>query len=230
MFLAVFCARMIVFRIFLTNAAKRPGGIQEQDKYRWLLLQILPVVMTDHDDILAIVTLEMQRISHRHLTTILAKERKRIQELLGKEKLLTVLDEAQSAASRLTEFFASSDGKAQRPVLRPFLLEWVEYDRYWKLIISGTGVSMKVIDEVVNSATGKIGAAAAGSEDFNRLFKNVGFFDNEKDQAKYVRRYLPAASLDDGRWGNLLERIFRWLRGRYACGVFYHIITALTDV
>ena len=78
-----------------------------------------------------------------------------IQSLLGGAPIFCVLGEAQVPANSFEGCFRSrQDPGIERPILSQIIEDWVVYCP--KLIVSGTGLSMKEMNTVLGSVDGKI--------------------------------------------------------------------------
>jgi len=125
--------------------------------------------------------------------------------------LFVVIDEAQVAADGLTEFFRS----ASWPVLRPILREMYRFFQASPIVagitISGTGLSMKIVQNAVGSFSPKRLDKSMQS----RVFTNIGHFTgDDSSQVAYIRRYLTLSDSNNSV-RRLLERMMYWFSGRY---------------
>ncbi|KAF8512673.1 hypothetical protein BU17DRAFT_96067 [Hysterangium stoloniferum] len=122
--------------------------------------------------------------------------------------LFVVIDEAQVAADRLKEYFRSNTGTDMRPVLREMYRFFLETQFFTGFILSGTGLSMKMVKDTVGSVDAK--NVPSGSH----VFTDIGrFTENDSSQLDYIRRYITLSdSYSDQR---LLERIVYWFSGRH---------------
>jgi hypothetical protein len=113
------------------------------------------------------------------------------------------------AADKLQEYFRSTTtGTDLRPILHAFYRFLVERFYFAGIIISGTGLSMEMVEKSTGSLFGKPAARRA------EVFVDTGLFRNtEHVQEEYVRRYLKLSenNVSDKR---LLERILHWFSGR----------------
>jgi len=122
-------------------------------------------------------------------------------------------------ASTLVDVFPSTGPHEQkRPLLKEVIRSLLSVSKH--LVISGTGISMKVVTEVFSSAVAKY------SDDPVQIFTNVGAFDDAESQWGYISQYIPVID-SSGKWslskcrmgGSILpdsirDRISYWLRGR----------------
>jgi hypothetical protein len=103
------------------------------------------------------------------------------------------------------EFFLSHDLENQRSILREILRglsTWTD-----KIIVSGTGVSMKDLTETLDSSVSKDRSPHA-------LVTRIGAFDHSAAQEAYLEQYFPPGFLDTEPGKVLLSRIGYWLHGR----------------
>ncbi|KAJ3806174.1 hypothetical protein F5876DRAFT_50532 [Lentinula aff. lateritia] len=128
--------------------------------------------------------------------------------------LIIVLDECQFAARELRNSFRSDDWITKRPLLRQiakclndiFLESGVHGSRA-TFIFTGTGLSKVDITDALSSIVAK----APPCDDVN----DTGAFDDIDTLRNYIEGYLPQHVLQSDQFPRLLERIFRWLRGRH---------------
>ena len=99
-----------------------------------------------------------------------------------------------------------------RPILHPFYRFLQDSKLFYGLILAGTGLSSKVVGDVIGSISAK------GTS--KRLVEPIVFTDtvhftrDESDMAQenYVRRYLTLSNKQSER---LIERILYWFHGRH---------------
>ena len=124
-------------------------------------------------------------------------------------KFFVVVDEAQVAADHLKEYFCSTTGTDMRPILHEMYRFFLQYSSVVSgIILSGTGLSIQMVEEAV----GSVSAKKLDIERREMVFTNVGRFDNSSQEA-YIRRYLTLSDNDSDR--RLLERMIYWCSGRY---------------
>ena len=202
-------ARYVFFRVFLQCAAGMNGGITEDHKRRWLLVQlaptILPPILTEKPDIFIIFTRLAGRASSEYLERSIYHESLIIRDLLPRNStLFCVLDEAQTLTTGL-DYFRSKPPTKARPFLRPIVAAWSR--QLPNLIVSGTGISMQEVADVIGSLVAKEGGTETVTE--------IGAFDNENSQRAYLERYLPPGYLDTSEGKVIASRVGYWLRGRF---------------
>jgi len=182
-----------------------PGGITDEHKGRWLLLQIAPTTFLEVDPF-ETLSLELWGVPDEYFHRKIKREKTAIDKLLRGQKLFCVLDEAQVPTDLASDCFKSR-GKPyeDRPILRELIMAWK--DSLPSLIISGTGISMEKIGAVLGSATAKEGGEVL-------TFTDLGVFDSEEGQRAYMERYLPMGFLDGPSGKVLASRAAYWLHGR----------------
>ncbi|KAF8521967.1 hypothetical protein BU17DRAFT_64689 [Hysterangium stoloniferum] len=214
-------AMLLFVRIFvLKELVKRlPLNIDPMvARRRWVLVQVLPPRFERKDeDFFAKILGAIRRADTNIMLDLINSTKK---EFMTKRKdlfpagistpLFVVIDEAQVAADHLKGCFRSSTG----PDLRPILHEMYRFFLYSKIftgiILSGTGLSMKMVEEAV----GSVAAKQSGKITRPRVFTDVGrFASGDSSQEDYIRRYLTLSENDSDR--RLLERMLYWLSGRY---------------
>ena len=122
------------------------------------------------------------------------------------EPIFCAVDEAQIPMQMLKSCFRSSKNPdTPRPLLSSLLAAVIEVVP--NLIISGTGMSLAVIKEILP-------AAMARENKMVDWVKNLGTFDTEKQQRLYMECYLPKGLLDTDSWKLVLSRASYWLRGQ----------------
>jgi hypothetical protein len=206
--LRVLYARVLVFRVFLECAA-RLGGITEQHKGKWLLIQLAPQTVLGLADVFLPLNDRLREASFNYLSLALRVEESKINQLLGNSTLFCVLDEAQTAANNFLDYFLSDTRPpAPRPILREIIPVWTQF--FPALIVSGTGISMQEVNETAP------GVAKLNGEKPETI-TDLGAFDNEGDQLAYLKLYLPQKYLETEDGKVVASRVGRWLHGRYVC-------------
>ncbi|KAG8836664.1 hypothetical protein FRC18_010929 [Serendipita sp. 400] len=206
-FLLLIYVRLLVFRIYLECASKMAGGIMEEHKGRWLLLQIAPATLLE-DDIFLRQVRWLRGSSHDLLDYHIVAEHRLIRDLLGHLHIFCVLDEAQVPANQYANCFLSdTEPITGRPILRQVIHEWVS--RIPNLIVSGTGVSMEEVQTVLGSAVAKEG----GQEP--ETVTELGGFENEQNQRAYLEHYLPSGFFNTVSAEGVASRAGYWLLGRH---------------
>jgi len=198
-------ARYVCFRVFLECAAAN-GGITENHKGRWLLIQVAPVTLLAKSDIFFELTQLAGRASYQYLRAGIHSETLIIKELLPQRPaLFCVLDEAQVLTKHLDYFQSEKDPAQCLPILRAIVQSWGL--RVPNLIVSGTGMSMREVETVVGCVVDKEGGLETVTE--------IGGFDDEDSQRAYLEQYLPPGFLDTSEGKEIASRVGFWLRGRF---------------
>ncbi|KAJ6486237.1 hypothetical protein C8R47DRAFT_1072639 [Mycena vitilis] len=231
----VFLARFIVFRAFLNAIIVSGRKITEDDKLRWLYLQLDPGLL-DQDifDTVAQVLneegvsgpmcehwiqgfrIDLPALINSHFVEKEpsqpgTKAPESLQPEAGKNVLHVVIDDAQSAATLLSDAFrtAYDDRHSGMADGTAFTLSGTAIDRKSIEVFMGSCI-MKFDDTVRASSTGSFDKA----DEMSLLY-----------QQAYIRRYLPVSiqKTDIGR--RLMQRITDWLAGR-----FYFTASFLADL
>ncbi|KAJ7163113.1 hypothetical protein C8R46DRAFT_1193701 [Mycena filopes] len=218
----VLLARFIVFQAFLAaivNAGRRK--ITEDDKRRWIYLQVAPHILGSSADVfdevaqalhasgMSAVTCQeaIAAMHHAQRATIQRYSRVKPQKL----EFFCVLDEAQFAATHLAHAFRSfKNDKIARSVLREILVALcLLLSPLFGVSVAGTGVDSKVVEDALSSVVHKnkenewstvTGAFEKGSSDLHEA---------------YIRRYIPTSILNTSAGARLISRIGDWLEGRF---------------
>jgi hypothetical protein len=212
--LLILYVRFSLFRVFLECASAMPGGITENHKGRWLLIQVAPATLLARPDIFRAFTKLTGGLDSQTLEEAIQSEFITVTELLAPQpsNLFCVLDEAQVPTNLFLDRFLSETEPAQpRAILREIILTWTSI--LPNLIVSGTGISMQEVETVLSSAISK------PSDVKPETVTDLGAFDNEKDQRTYLEYYLPPGFLDTASGKAVARRVGYWLRGRFICNV-----------
>ncbi|KAH9964718.1 hypothetical protein BGW80DRAFT_1347450 [Lactifluus volemus] len=214
----VLLARWIVFRTFIQVARERNRGkLPDTIKRDWLFFQILPDIhIGDTHPFIALIEKCLVGVSTSFLKEMLSEHRPF--EVLGPAfghhgTFFYILDESQAAgenAKGLMGAFADANGANPRPVLRPIVQAWIvatPWSPDLKIIISGTGFSLSLIENVFNSGLGR--------RPTWEMVSTIGDFTDREIQRSYVARYIPPTFLQSNSGTVLLSRMFKWLRGRH---------------
>ncbi|THU75120.1 hypothetical protein K435DRAFT_317491, partial [Dendrothele bispora CBS 962.96] len=175
-FSAALLARIVLFHRFLTNAILENIPSGPDLRRRWLLAQIQPNLIFGFD-VLDRLTQGIGTVSDIHsIKTSLSRHWEEVAALLytlepsletsgEKPTLFVVIDEAQDGVSQLPEAFMSGPpapvkiSRKKRPVLRQLLfaltsaLEGMGDQIIFSHIVTGTGISKKMLEDAVSSAT-----------------------------------------------------------------------------
>jgi hypothetical protein len=119
-----------------------------------------------------------------------------------------VLDEAQITTCHHFGEFVSEDNSSLRSVLREIWLSWtsVLHPLQMRLVISGTGIDLQALQQTLASTVLK--------PESYQLYHDVGVFEDQKAQADYIQKYIPA-DWREKKWEEFLNRAWAWFRGRY---------------
>jgi hypothetical protein len=201
--------RTLIFRIYLQVALEQSGELTDEHKKKWLILQIASESFFPQQDIFYEYVRRFANASGVFLAHSVSEESGKIQRIFGPEgvNIFCVFDEAQGPANMFYEYFLSSSlPPRSRPILRQVIDVWRK--EFPCLIISGTGVSMLHMEDIIDSVSAKEKEKAG-------TMTNTGSFDTRERQTRYLENYLPA-NLLSGKSGNYLaDRLYYWLHGRY---------------
>ncbi|KAG8813639.1 hypothetical protein FRC17_001475, partial [Serendipita sp. 399] len=198
--------RFLVFRIYLECASALPGGMTEDHKRRWLLLQVAPETLLGNSDVFLEQVQILRGASCDLLDLHMVLECRSIRELIGPLPIFCVLDEAQVLSNKFADCFQSDTEPATgQPILRQVIREWKS--RVSELIVSGTGVPSEEVRPVFTHAVAKIGYEP-------EMITDLGAYDNEEDQRAYFKQYLPQGFLDTDPGKAVASRAGYWLHGR----------------
>jgi hypothetical protein len=205
-FLLLLYARHVCFRVFLQCAKATEGGITDDHKVRWLLIQVAPKTLLEFDIFLE-CTRSAGKASIDYLEGAIQRESNCIKRLIPQQPaLFCVLDEAQVLIENEDYFQSDKHPLQGRTVLRPILTSWRSI--LPNLIVSGTGLSMQEVESVVGSVVAKAGDSVKAETD-------VGGFDDEVSQRTYLKEYFPEGDLDKPEGKAIASRVGYWLRGRF---------------
>lgn len=202
-------ARLIVFEYFWNAIQNFPQRDINEFKMHWLFLQLFPHTILG-EDVFRNLTMELKhadtdylKMSSLGLDVGLAKLSNRIDI---KEDFIIVLDEAQVLGEQMPLAFQSADPSVQCPVLKPIVNALLDASEL-PIIVSGTGLSMDLVNEGTSSTVSKRSAF--------RLTTHTGSFINRDQQCDYIMRYVPQHIVESEAGKALIERAWRWVRGRY---------------
>ena len=186
------------------------GGITENHKLRWLLIQVAPVTLLGVPDIFRKCIECAERASTNYLKDAIRQESYQITQYLPQvPTLFCVLDEAQTL-TKDKRFFQSDPDPPKSPEPRPILREIL---RPWSwilpLIVSGTGISMADVEVVTGSMVAKEDSGSSNT------VTEVGGFDDEDGRRAYLEKYFPPGFLDTSEGEEIVSRVGYWLRGRF---------------
>jgi hypothetical protein len=207
-------ARFLLLRLLVEEARNLQGGLQQEHRRLWVLLQVQPNLfrMDLEGSVFEVLAQLLRPTSITYMLDSLRHCRLTLSVWLQPNDTRThtffcVLDEAQITVSqgpgRMGEFI-SCNGQNLRPILRAIWLSWSEIlEHHMRLVLSGTGIDFETLDATLSSSVFKLPKYG--------ILHNTGAFDDPEVQTAYIKRYLP---LDDKCWKEFSTRACAWLRGR----------------
>jgi hypothetical protein len=211
----VMLSRLLIFRSFLETARSTGHELTERHKQLWLLLQVAPTLLSDnHRDIFHSLCRGPLRGARDEQVSELIQStfediKNILQEQLPNGNLFCVLDEAQVAADSHNYAFISGDRTIHRPVLKEIVRVWsacLPGSESLRFVVAGTGLSVQVVNDAVESAVGKAGNFVK--------FHDTGAFNDRQSHESYIRRYFPVEFLKTDPGQQLLRRSWHWVHGR----------------
>ncbi|KAF9258691.1 hypothetical protein L218DRAFT_876650 [Marasmius fiardii PR-910] len=150
-----------------------------------MLLQVLPA------------NKDFEHAISETLTEILA-----IADITAAGPIFLALDEANYASHSLEHSFRDTNGRYY-PALRVVLATWKHHLERCKVafVVAGTEIPREHF-------TGEEWA------DWHWT-SNTGGFDSSEDQRRYISKYLPPTLASDASGKRLLDRMWKWIRGRH---------------
>ncbi|KAK7452133.1 hypothetical protein VKT23_012238 [Stygiomarasmius scandens] len=209
-FSEVLLSRLLIFKLFLKYAMQE--GIVEDHKKRWLLAQLSPGILwgpktqRSHDYFVEIrSSLHKSEISDDVIDDAILQTLREIIDIwdFTKHPFYVVLDEANLAATTYPGSFRDDGG--DYPLLKEILRIWRKQLGHLPVsfIMSGTRIP-RVHFEFDH-----------GEWDTFHWCSDTGYFDDREVQQKYVSDFLPTPLLSSPEGEELLDRIWKWLRGRH---------------
>jgi hypothetical protein len=208
-------ARVVVFELFLKLAVELDGRLQKKHKLAWLMFQLSNVLNPSDRSRHPFIQVNVDCLggaAPEALQTLVGRlEAIRTRYFRDAPDFFFVFDEAQVAAESSPHAFISSiDGAKYRSKLREVIRVSADLNiPTIKFIVSGTGLFLETINEVLASGVGK--PATDGGFD---LFHDVGSFGTEESQRAYLDRYVPQSVLTSSSGHILCRRMRSWLLGR----------------
>jgi len=219
-FRQVLTARLLVLLMFLEEARKvSPEGPLDQYRGHWLFFQLRPTDVVNRD-IFNHLTSILNKASDEYLGVSGPGEASTLSsniydDYLPLSPLYFVLDEAQRPARLFKEAYRSAvDTSMERPILREIVSAW---DIPGYTIVSGTGLSIKEVQEAVQSQVVKPDVPW-------RTRTKTGAFDSRQAQSCYISRYLPPHLVHSDSGQALLRRSWSWLHGRFVSEICLWLI------
>ena len=214
--------QFLLARFYLLNllirTSKTKGGLQPVNhRLLWVLLQARPTEMLRNDAFKEVAE-ALQVASIEDLEHQIEAEYSKLENILeviedpatGQRKrrpLYCFIDEIQIATQTRLGEFRSDDGKTECPLLRPLWssLTGILDSTKMRLIVSGTGIHWKSIQNILGSSVFKLHPYTPK--------RDIGAFDDPEAQRQYIERYIPGDQSE--AWKAFLERAWGWCRGRY---------------
>jgi len=209
----VMVAHLLVLRMFLEEArALRPSSSLDIYRHHWVHLQVQSRSVTGVE-IFGQVARDLANASEAYLLGVANTTMQWILECLPIDSLYVVLDEAQRAAKLYREAFRSRTKPMEpRPILHCLVRSIDGLGVHLRTIISGTGLSMKLVSAALDSRMAKPLPEP-------EIINLIGAFDSKPVQHAYVLKYLPPGYGDTPSGKRLLNRVWDWLRGRYVISI-----------
>ncbi|KAF8510678.1 hypothetical protein BU17DRAFT_97886 [Hysterangium stoloniferum] len=213
-FAMLLCARVLILKQFVQHVPVNTGATLA--RRRWVLAQVLPPSLNFQNKDLFVRVLWTLRsadpeIMDSIMTSTLHELTTNRNDLFpegSRTRLFVVIDEAQVAADNMKEYFRSDTGTDMRPILREMYKYFLNTELFTGFILSGTGLSMKVVGSVSAGSAKNTGASGT------RVFTDIGrFTKDDSSQLDYIRRYLTLSDNNSDR--RLLERMVYWFSGRH---------------
>ncbi|KAG7097559.1 hypothetical protein E1B28_004896 [Marasmius oreades] len=204
-FSAILLARLLVFKLFLEAAVAH--GLRHKHKSIWLRLQLglwskSPIII----DFCKLALELVDALPDKHdfdlaisetLSDIMA-----VQDITAESPVFIVLDEANAALKRLDQAFLDGDGNYY-PELKVILRTWSTHLNHprFAFVVAGTEIPFKYFTE--DEWSGWVWTS------------DTGAFDNREEQRRYALSFLPSSFASSPSGQLLLDRIWKWTRGRY---------------
>jgi hypothetical protein len=210
-------ARFILLNL-LINEAEEHGGVHPASLRRlWVFLQAQPTEMLEKDAFTEVAA-ALRTVSIEDLRNEIkdeyAKMKHNLESVhdpstgeLKRRPLYCFLDEIQITTTYRMGQYWGDDKTTQRPLLRPIwsTLTGVLQSTEMLLILSGTAIHTKSLEDVLNSSVFKPCRY--------QVWRDIGAFDDADAQKQYIECYLPGQRSE--AWVAFLERAWGWCRGRY---------------
>ena len=201
----ILAARIVVFKLFLQLAIKVDGELLEKHKRIWLLFQSawLSPEETPHP-FRQVMEGCLRNASPEALDILVFRLHHIRRQYLPGARFILGLDEAQHAARLYPySFISSSNLDRYRSIIREIakVFTYLEID----LVVSGTGLSLEELREVLASGVSK-------PDIF--VFHHLGMFDTWEKLKPFLERYVPASFLRSPGGYRLEKRIREYLLGR----------------
>lgn len=215
-------ARFLLLKLLVTETQAVNNSLPTDAHRRlWVLLQAQPSVVFDRgfeSDVFTQLSRLLRETSiydlkgriramYQELSPLLQKVHNPAINTKDTPPFFCVVDESQTAARLRSGEFTSDDGRRDRPLLKEIYQTWTSVlpPVHMRLILSGTGIDVRLFKETLNSPAFK--------EQKYRVISDIGAFDDIKSQKEYIMQYV-LANWSEPRWDAFLRRAWVWLRGR----------------
>jgi hypothetical protein len=209
-FAMLFCSRAFTLQKFLHFIPPDADAISV--RRRWVFLQVMPPSLWIQDifeKIIWSIRAGDTQVMVEYIRATVENLHSSKHSLFPSRAFFVVFDEAQDAARCLPESFASTVEPSESRSAFHELYRFSTSVRIFKgFIISGTGLSMDIVEASIASMSAK---EIGGSYQPN-IFVNVGNFLDKASQEEYVCRHISFSDSPSDR--RLLERITHWFVGR----------------
>jgi predicted HTH domain antitoxin len=203
--LSVFGSRALILQRFRKLGEVELKMPKDELQRRWTYLQIHPQALHGEDIFRRLSSILWQSSKLNEIERVISQS-------LDICPVFLILDEAQSLTnSDNSKYFLArdSDMSTKCSILKPLLKTWYLVADV-TVILSGTGLSIDVIEKSV--------ASPQTPRPHWSVYSNVGAFWDKDVHTEYIRQNVwPNVPLDalDIAQQSLLDRAWRWLRGRF---------------
>jgi len=152
-------ARFLLLHLLVEEARKLPGGLRQEHRRLWVLLQAQPRIFSTEFDIFTDLTRRLQGATTTDLMDRISRQCKALSGLrqvvsdpTTKERILApfscVLDEVQITVTERLGQFMSDDTPTKRPILREIWRSWTTLLQpgQMRLVLSGTGIDLQAVE------------------------------------------------------------------------------------
>ena len=180
-----------------------------QNRRLWVLLQVQPRQIFGADPFLELAQL-LRLADQSDLEARICNKCRELSFRLNfsnRQSFYCILDKAQITADPRHKDFFLEDGLSWRPLLREIWFSWtmVLSIHDMCLIISGTSINYQEVMRMLSSDVFK--------QQNYQVECDIRAFDDHRDQAAYIRLYIPA-DWEDMKWHEFLKHSWAWFRGR----------------
>lgn len=199
----ILLARLLVFRLFVT-IVHETGSCDDQ-KRRWLLLQLRTVQLFEQNDIFETIGEHLENVTDAFLDDTITTSLGDVQRLCGIHSgLFFAFDETNHAITQYTSYFRDEGGNY--PIFKEMLRYWKGYaeSSCGTFVVAGTDIPKHLFDY------------ESGEWDYLRWLSDTGAFDDKESHQRYIEPFFPPAYRDSESGKALIRRMWQWLRGRSA--------------